>query len=155
MTPLILQRMQHVRFSTWSRRRHCFCSNGGEPSPSEQKTKSLLYLHVGPSGDVWTGDSIFAAKQNTPGYVRSVPLFRKDSNVDRKKTNDETKTDILLAAMHRQPERLVEILEENLEWSLEIYETENFSDRLLQQLSQQISLMAQDDDDDENNDTKG
>ena len=35
-----------------------------------------LYLHVGPSGDFWTGPSIFAAKHLTPGYVRSVELGR-------------------------------------------------------------------------------
>ena len=33
-----------------------------------------LYLHVGPSGDFWTGPSIFAAKHLQPGYVRSVEL---------------------------------------------------------------------------------
>jgi hypothetical protein len=33
-----------------------------------------LYLHVGPSGDFWTGPSIFAAKHLQPDYVKSIPL---------------------------------------------------------------------------------
>ena len=33
-----------------------------------------LYLHVGPSGDCWTGPSIFAAKHLPPDYVKSIPL---------------------------------------------------------------------------------
>jgi hypothetical protein len=36
--------------------------------------KHPLYLHVGPSGDCWTGPSIFAAKHLPPDYVKSIPL---------------------------------------------------------------------------------
>ena len=43
-----------------------FCSS------TEAGTK--LFLHVGPSGDCWTGTSIFAAKHLQPDYVKSVPL---------------------------------------------------------------------------------
>lgn len=33
-----------------------------------------VYLHVGPSGDCWTGSSLFAAKHLEPEYVTSIPL---------------------------------------------------------------------------------
>jgi len=76
--------------------------------------KKKLYLHVGPSGDSWTGDAIFAAKHNQPGYVKSVPLIGEDYN-------DEGSL-------------LVEILEENPEWAQEIYDTERLPEALLQHL---------------------
>ena len=37
-------------------------------------SKTSLFLHIGPSGDCWTGPSIFAAKHLQPDYVRSVAL---------------------------------------------------------------------------------
>ena len=40
----------------------------------DKDTGAVLYLHVGPSGDCWTGRSIFAAKHLQPDYVRSVKL---------------------------------------------------------------------------------
>lgn len=46
---------------------------------------AILYLHIGPSGDCWTGHSIFAAKHLQPDYVRSVALpanFRNDERVE-------------------------------------------------------------------------
>lgn len=33
-----------------------------------------LYLHIGPSGDSWTGAAMFAAKHLQPGYVKSIAL---------------------------------------------------------------------------------
>jgi hypothetical protein len=36
--------------------------------------RTSLYLHIGPSGDAWTGTEIFAAKHLQPDYVRSVLL---------------------------------------------------------------------------------
>ena len=33
-----------------------------------------MFLHVGPSGDCWTGASIYAAKHLQPDYVKSIPL---------------------------------------------------------------------------------
>lgn len=39
-----------------------------------------LYLHVGPSGDCWTGTSIFAAKHLQPDYVKSLVL-PKDTDI--------------------------------------------------------------------------
>lgn len=38
------------------------------------KRKDLLYLHIGPGGDSWTGTSLFAAKHLQPDYVKSVML---------------------------------------------------------------------------------
>ena len=35
---------------------------------------STLYLHIGPSGDCWTGSSIYAAKHLQPDYVKSILL---------------------------------------------------------------------------------
>jgi hypothetical protein len=42
---------------------------------------SDVYLHVGPSGDCWTGHSIFAAKHLQPDYVKSVQLPH-DTDID-------------------------------------------------------------------------
>jgi hypothetical protein len=41
---------------------------------SNNNKKNALYLHIGPSGDCWTGPSLFAAKHLEPGYVRSILL---------------------------------------------------------------------------------
>jgi hypothetical protein len=41
----------------------------------DDQPKTKKYLHVGPcGGDVWIGDSIFAAKHLQPNYVKSIPL---------------------------------------------------------------------------------
>ena len=40
----------------------------------EEKATTPLFLHLGPSGDCWTGSSIFAAKHLQPDYVKSIPL---------------------------------------------------------------------------------
>lgn len=45
----------------------------------ESSMKADMYLHVGPSGDFWTGHSIFAAKHLQPDYVKSVRL---DESID-------------------------------------------------------------------------
>jgi hypothetical protein len=42
--------------------------------PQDNSSSSLLYLHVGPSGDFWTGHLIFAVKHLQPDYVKSVRL---------------------------------------------------------------------------------
>jgi hypothetical protein len=46
--------------------------------------RKSLYLHIGPSGDAWTGTEIFAAKHLQPDYVRSVllPVAACDSSHD-------------------------------------------------------------------------
>ena len=59
-----------------------FASNTGNDDSAhviESSTKASVYLHVGPSGDFWTGRSIFAAKHLQPDYVKSVRL---DESID-------------------------------------------------------------------------
>ena len=48
-------------------------STSGVPDVISQTTNDQ-FLHVGPSGDCWTGHSIFAAKHLQPDYVKSVKL---------------------------------------------------------------------------------
>mmetsp|Transcript_41436 Transcript_41436/g.70953 ORF Transcript_41436/g.70953 Transcript_41436/m.70953 type:complete len:171 (+) Transcript_41436:45-557(+) len=38
------------------------------------ESKEKMFFHVSPSGDWWTGTSIFAAKHLQPDYVRSIPI---------------------------------------------------------------------------------
>jgi hypothetical protein len=59
-----------------------------------------VYLHVGPSGDCWTGPSLFAAKHLQPNYVKS-----------------------LLLPSHICPETLVEYLEENTILVQQVYDS--------------------------------
>jgi hypothetical protein len=67
---------------------------------------------VGPSGDFWTGHSIFAAKHLQPDYVKSVKL-------------DET-LDV---------DKLLELLEDNGdEWTRTIYDEEVLPQELLDRL---------------------
>lgn len=66
-----------------------------------------IYLHVGPSGDCWTGKSIFAAKHLQPDYVKSIKLDR----------------DI-------QVEVLLELLEEDTDLAMQIYDNEILPDSL-------------------------
>jgi hypothetical protein len=62
---------------------------------------SRLYLHLGPSGDCWTGHNIFAAKHIQPDYVKSVEITSSSANVDY----------------------LLELLEDHSTWGQEIYDT--------------------------------
>jgi hypothetical protein len=58
---------------------------GENKDTNKNDSKAILYLHIGPSGDCWTGHSIFAAKHLQPDYVRSValpPNFRSDEHVE-------------------------------------------------------------------------
>jgi cytochrome c1 len=48
--------------------------------PQSQSDSDDWFLHIGPSGDYWTGASLFAAKHLQPGYVKSIPI-PKDSQV--------------------------------------------------------------------------
>lgn len=45
-----------------------------EKQQTPTKNSMVLYLHVGPSGDCWIGESIFAAKHLQPDYVKSIPI---------------------------------------------------------------------------------
>ena len=86
----------------------------------EDSTPTIRYLHLGPSGDAWTGDSIFAAKHLQPDYVRSIPL-----------------DDGLLCTSSE--ESLLEILEENYEWTHQIYNTQTLPVELRDFLLKQSS----------------
>lgn len=74
---------------------------------------TCIYLHVGPSGDFWTGHSIFAAKHLQPDYVKSVKL---DEKID--------------------VDALLDLLEENGdEWAQAIYDEGKFPQVLLDRLN--------------------
>jgi len=92
---------------------------------SEIPIEKKLYLHVGPSGDSWIGDAIFAAKHNQPGYVKSIPLTSGNS----------------ITTDTEEASRLVDILEEHPEWAQEIYDTEC----LPEALREHMKLIAEDD----------
>jgi hypothetical protein len=62
---------------------------------------SRLYLHVGPSGDCWTGHNVFAAKHLQPDYVKSVEITPAKASVDY----------------------LLELLEDHPTWGQDIYDT--------------------------------
>mmetsp|Transcript_10923 Transcript_10923/g.15619 ORF Transcript_10923/g.15619 Transcript_10923/m.15619 type:complete len:146 (-) Transcript_10923:386-823(-) len=53
---------------TTSCRRAFFSTDDSE---TNEKT---VYFHISPSGDWWTGPSIFAAKHLQPDYVKSIPI---------------------------------------------------------------------------------
>lgn len=80
----------------------------------EGNNPNQVYLHVGPSGDCWTGSSIFAAKHLQPDYVKSVPLSPPHDNLS---------IDYLLG-----------ILEEDEKLAQEIYDTETIPQRLLEKV---------------------
>jgi len=89
-------------------------ASDGTISNSTKIKEPVMYLHLGPSGDCWTGDSIFAAKHLQPDYVRSIPL------------KSGTCTDTLL-----------EVLEENENWAQEIYDTQSFPSDLMHRLKEE------------------
>lgn len=72
-----------------------------------------LYLHVGPSGDCWTGTSIFAAKHLQPDYVKSIKI--ESSQI-------------------RDVDKMMELLEENDVWTKQIYDEGCFPKELLDAL---------------------
>ncbi|VEU39751.1 unnamed protein product [Pseudo-nitzschia multistriata] len=91
---------------------------------TDSSEEKKIYLHVGPSGDGWIGDAIFAAKHNQPGYVKSIPLTSNDLI----RTDDDNDSDNVEGSL------LIEILEENPHWAQEIYDTERLPKALKQQL---------------------
>jgi len=78
---------------------------------NDNKDEKPLFLHIGPSGDCWTGDSIFAAKHLQPDYVRSVVL---PNNYDDQKL-----------------EALLEAIEEDVDLQRQIYDEERIPETLL------------------------
>lgn len=91
------------------------------PDPITESKKKKIYLHVGPSGDSWIGDAIFAAKHNQPGYVKSIPLRNDDNSIWKDTTTDFNED---------MGNLLVDILDEHQEWAQEIYDTECFPESL-------------------------
>ena len=73
--------------------------------------KTPTFLHVGPSGDCWTGASIFAAKHLQPDYVKSIPL-----------------------SPHICAESLLEVLEDNPRLAQQIYDDEKLPAHLVQSM---------------------
>jgi hypothetical protein len=69
-----------------------------------------LFLHIGPSGDCWTGTTIFAAKHLQPGYVKSIPLMTTDANTTESSLLDE--------------ETIVSLVEEDVALQRLIYDSE-------------------------------
>jgi hypothetical protein len=96
-----------------------------------QKSKTV-FLHVGPSGDCWTGDSIFAAKHLQPDYVRSIPLTDNEMMMALLEDDDDDTTDMLLA-----------LLDENDDWAREIYDTKKFPSELLKRLKEEMETQEQ------------
>mmetsp|Transcript_42645 Transcript_42645/g.103145 ORF Transcript_42645/g.103145 Transcript_42645/m.103145 type:complete len:191 (+) Transcript_42645:249-821(+) len=87
------------------------------------KTTKTLYLHVGPSGDCWTGDSIFAAKHLQPDYVKSIPLFAV--NTDGMTDDDD---------MQQKIDNLLQVLEDDQDLTASIYDTESIPSDLLDRI---------------------
>jgi len=96
---------------------------------------NAFYLHVGPSGDCWVGHSIFAAKHNPPGYVKSIPLMKLFEEYD----DDDDYDDKFIYEIDEERNRLIEILDENPEWAQEIYDTERFPNKLQQYIIETIT----------------
>jgi hypothetical protein len=94
-----------------------FLSDNGKvdlPPDGVIDSNNSVYLHVGPSGDFWTGHSIFAAKHLQPDYVKSVKL---DDTMD--------------------VDSLLDLLEENGdEWTHAIYDEGAFPKELLDRLDE-------------------
>mmetsp|Transcript_42644 Transcript_42644/g.103144 ORF Transcript_42644/g.103144 Transcript_42644/m.103144 type:complete len:197 (+) Transcript_42644:249-839(+) len=91
------------------------------------KTTKTLYLHVGPSGDCWTGDSIFAAKHLQPDYVKSIPLFavNNDDMADDDGGDDD---------MQQKIDNLLQVLEDDQDLTASIYDTESIPSDLLDRI---------------------
>lgn len=94
-----------------------------------------LFLHVGPSGDSWIGDAIFAAKHNQPGYVKSIPLIDDSYNYFKEhdlrfENADDDEEDMKSI--------LIEVLEEHPELAQEIYNTESLPETLVDHLDRRI-----------------
>jgi hypothetical protein len=76
---------------------------------------SRLYLHLGPSGDCWTGHNVFAAKHLQPDYVKSVEItFSATASVDY----------------------LLELLEDHPTWAQDIYDTGVLPKELVKRIEQ-------------------
>jgi hypothetical protein len=120
---------------------------------SENKKNPPLYLHVGPSGDCWTGHSIFAAKNNQPGYIKSIPLMKlqqvlmvcndgSEDNDDDDVDDDDNEDDEEEETPSVLGDILIEILEQSPEWAHEIYDTECIPKKLQQYLLEEEEIIS-------------
>jgi hypothetical protein len=89
-------------------------SSGGSSHDGDK-----VYLHVGPAGDCWTGNNIFAAKHLQPDYVKSILL------------PNDLSTEILL-----------EELEENPALGQQAYDTELLPEVLVKRVREAQSAAA-------------
>jgi hypothetical protein len=80
-------------------------------------SKSETFLHIGPSGDCWTGASLFAAKHLTPDYVKSIPLISLDEDAIA---------------------RLLDLLHEEPAWCHQMYDTQQIPDEVLLRVTNNI-----------------
>ena len=113
------QSLQH-RFNHFpSPKFFCFSSTSDKNFDKnvDIKNNGKLYLHIGPSGDCWTGSSIFAAKHLQPDYVKSIEL-----PTDLMHNDDMVST-------------LIELVDEDPTLQKEIYDTGTLPESLLEQLS--------------------
>ena len=78
----------------------------------DTSSQNETFLHIGPSGDCWTGASLFAAKHLTPGYVKSIPLSSL-------LFDEDTIT------------RLLDLLQEEPEWCHQMYDTQTVPTEVL------------------------
>lgn len=92
-------------------------------SSEEGHSTKKLYLHVGPSGDAWTGYSLYAAKHLQPDYVKSLPL-------DATAVNEEN-VDLFL-------ELLEDDLNEGGDWAQTIYDNGRLPEELQQTFSEEV-----------------
>lgn len=99
-----------LRFATCDSVSRWFTSAAAD----EDAKPNVLYLHVGPSGDCWTGSSIFAAKHLQPDYVKSIPLHPPHHDICA--------------------DTLIELLEEDGGLAREIYDTETLTTELQDQV---------------------
>lgn len=110
----------------WNPHVLAFTSNAiSDSKTSAASNDKKIYLHVGPSGDSWIGDAIFAAKHNQPGYVKSIPLI-DDGSTFCGHTIARIEED--------EGSLLIEVLEEYPEWAQKIYDTECFPESLQRHL---------------------
>jgi len=114
----------HYTISKMAIELHSFSSittSTHESTSAKIKTNRILYLHVSPDGDFWTGDELFAAKHLEPNYVRSValPEYLSDKN-----DNDNTETCIKEIFDFNELEKLMR----------EVYDTESLPSQFLARL---------------------
>lgn len=90
-----------------------------EDTDPQKKASSLLYLHVGPSGDCWTGPSIFAAKHLQPDYVKSIALPTEFGQENEERV-----------------EALLEAIENDEDAQRKLYDEEKIPQSILDQMQQ-------------------